>query len=61
MILWAIWTQRNNVVLKNDKCNPNFVLELARKIICKHKKHTIDSKNAGSDSVSAGNKNHNQN
>lgn len=54
-----------NIVCKNDKCNPSFILELANKILYQsreYKKCTnrpILYKIVGSNSVDAG-KNHNQ-
>lgn len=29
--MWATWTHRNNIVFKNKKCNPTYVLELTKK------------------------------
>lgn len=31
-ILWDIWTQRNNIVFRNQICNPVNVLEMAKKV-----------------------------
>lgn len=41
MILWAIWTHRNNIVFKNDKCNSIYVLELTKRVMYEDENYKI--------------------
>lgn len=31
-ILWAIWNHRNNIIFRNHKCNPVYVIDIVKKI-----------------------------
>lgn len=66
-ILWAIQTHRNIIVFNNKKCNPIYVLELAKRVIYKDEDYKnctnipIVSKVAGTNISDAGKRDNPQN